>query len=99
MNRSHRMLSPAGPPAHILFVAALPMTLLVAVGCERKLIIEQDPYINTAMQQNRPPEQRTGEPLEVAVVCVLPKDLDRPQNADLKRETHITCKDWWERCP
>ena len=68
-------------------------------GCARQLVITQDTYINTAMYRGRSPDQRTGEPLEVNVVCVYPEDLDKPENAQLAPNAQITSMLWFERRP
>jgi hypothetical protein len=73
--------------------------LLVLTGCGRALTVHQDPYINTACHANRPPDKRTGEPLELDIVCVYPHDLDKPENDLLKPTSKITSKDWFERRP
>ncbi len=69
------------------------------LGCGRTLTIHQAAYINTASQANRPVEKRTGEPLELTIVCVYPSDLDKPGNELLRPESKITAKDWYERRP
>ena len=68
-------------------------------GCGRTLTIRQDPYINTAAHANRPPDKRTGEPLELTIVCIYPKDLEKPANELLRPESKITSKDWYDRRP
>lgn len=68
-------------------------------GCARQLSIKQDQYVNTAPHKNRPAAQRTGEPLEVAIVCVYPHDLQNPANELLKPDSRITCRDWYDRRP
>jgi len=75
------------------------LVLATLAGCGRTLTIRQDHYINTGGQANRPADKRTGEPLEVDVVCVYPKDLDKAVNEPLRPESRITCKDWYERRP
>lgn len=78
----------------------LPLLLLVGLaGCARSLTINQDPYINTASQANRPADKRTGEPLELAVVCVYPADLKKAGNELLRPDSKITAKDWYEKRP
>jgi len=76
------------------FAVALPM-----FGCARQLTITQDPYINTAMHGGRKPDGRTGEPLEVNVVCVYPQDLDKPENAQLAPSFAITSDMWYAKRP
>ncbi len=76
------------------------LALVTLAGCGgRNVTIQQDHFINTAMQIDRAAEQQTGEPLELAVVCVYPKDLDKPANDLLRPDLRITCKDWYERRP
>lgn len=73
---------------------------LVSAGCgARALSIEQDRYVNNAMHHYRAEEKRTGEPLEVSIVCVHPKDLERDENASLKPGSGITCRTWYENRP
>lgn len=79
---------------------AVVLTLPAMEGCgARRVTISQDEYINTGVHANRPPEQRTGDPLEVAIVCVSAKDLELTENAGLKPGSGITCKDWYENRP
>lgn len=75
------------------------LALAGLTGCARSVAIYQDKYINTASQLDRPVDKRTGEPLEVAIVCVLPKDLNKPGNELLRPDSKVTCKDWYERRP
>jgi hypothetical protein len=71
-----------------------------SVGCAaRTLTITQDDRINNAMHLHRPPAQRTGEPLEVSIVCVYPKDLERAGNEGLRHGSGITSKDWYDNRP
>jgi len=74
---------------------------LVAVsGCSgRRVTLIQDEYVNTAIHLNRSPGQRTGEPLEVNVVCVYPSDLEKPENALLSPDSSITAQLWFARRP
>ncbi len=80
-------------------VLLLATAALAATGCGRTLTIRQDRFINTGAQGNRPPEKRTGEPLELTIVCVYPPDLDKPGNELLKPDSKITVKDWYDRRP
>ncbi|MBN2447775.1 MAG: hypothetical protein JXO22_13675 [Phycisphaerae bacterium] len=73
--------------------------LSLLTGCARTITIYQDPYVNTAAQANRPPEKRTGEPLELAIVCVYPQDLEKAENELLRPGSRVTCRDWYERRP
>lgn len=75
------------------------LVLGALAGCARNLTVWQDHYINTAPHANRPPEKRTGEPLELAIVAVYPSDLKKPSNELLRPDSPVTCKDWFERCP
>jgi len=86
-------------PARLILALALAAAL--GLGCERRLTIRQDAYINNAMQPNRPPARRTGEPLELTVVCVLPADLkdEKGPNADLKPGSAINSRMWYARRP
>jgi hypothetical protein len=82
-------------------ILAVGIAAILGLGCERRLTIRQDGYINNAMQPNRPPARRTGEPLELTVVCVLPRDLkdDNTANADLKPGANINSRIWYARRP
>lgn len=71
----------------------------VLSGCGRTMMFQQDTYINTACHENRPPDRRTGEPLELNVVVVYPSDLKKPENDLLRPDRKITAKDWYERRP
>lgn len=79
------------------------MLLLAAVGvltgCGRTLTIRQGPHINTASQAGRPADKRTGEPLELTIVCVYPQDVQKPANDLLRPGSRITARDWYERRP
>lgn len=77
------------------------MLLFSTGGCARVLTITQQDYINTAMHKERRPDRRTGQPLELDVVCVYPKDLeeDKPQNAPLDPANHITSDTWYKHRP
>ncbi|MCK4340928.1 MAG: hypothetical protein KAY37_04315 [Phycisphaerae bacterium] len=75
------------------------VTLATLVGCGRTMTIHQAPYINTASQANRPVDKRTGEPLELAIVCVYPGDLDKTGNELLRPDSKVTAKEWFERRP
>ena len=84
----------------MLFVAA--SAAVVSVGCAgRTLTITQDPRINNAMHSHRSEKQRTGDPLEVSIVCVTPKDLKREDEANerLRPGSGITSKEWYEHRP
>lgn len=80
---------------------ALSALVLAATGCSstRTLRVTQEEYVNTGMSWRLPPENRTGDPLEVSVVWVLPEDLENPVNRDLRPESGITTKIWYERRP
>lgn len=71
--RSRRLLFPIGQTG--LLVTAL-LVAAQSSGCGRALHIKQDEYVNTAMHRNRAPAERTGEPLEINIVVVTPKDLE-----------------------
>ncbi len=72
----------------------------LASGCSsNKLTILQSEYINTAVHLNRPVDQRTGDPLEVTIVCLYPDDLEKESNAGLKPGSGITSKGWYDNRP
>ena len=81
----------------------LGLTLGVALGCtgcaSRTVVITQADRINNAMHHYRPPDQRTGDPLEVTIACVYPDDLERDENSGLKPGSGITSKDWYDHQP
>lgn len=70
------------------------------LGCPaRSLMVTQDPYINNAMHRNLSESERTGDPLEVSIVCVYPEDLEKPANQALRPGQNITCKGWYDHRP
>lgn len=71
----------------------------VGGGCARVLSITQDEAINTAMQQHRDKGDRTGEPLELNIVCVTPGDLGKDANEELKPTSDITSTVWFAKRP
>ena len=72
--------------------------LLTATGCGRNMSISQDGFVNNAMYHNRT-EPSEGDPLEVTIVCVQPKDLDNTYNYLLSPDQGITCADWYQLRP
>ncbi|MCP4248303.1 MAG: hypothetical protein GY778_14750 [bacterium] len=70
-----------------------------SAGCARVLTIEQSDYINTAMHWDRAMEDRTGQPLEVAIVCVTPGDLDHEANGRLDPDGDISADVWFQDMP
>jgi len=70
-----------------------------ALGCGRVLTIKQGAQINTGTQYHRPVDQRTGEPLEVDIVCVFPHNLDNELNSRLAPGAGITSDVWFENRP
>ncbi len=78
-------------------LAGLCLAAMLAGGCSaRHLTIVQDDYVNTGMQVMRPEKDRTGEPLEVDIVCVYPEDL---KYNDGLRPDSITSREWFEMRP
>lgn len=73
--------------------------LVLSSGCARNLTIVQDDYVNNAMQKNLDASARVGQTLEVAVVCVYPKDLVDGPNMVLDPDGEMTSRDWFEKAP
>jgi hypothetical protein len=90
-----RMLSSS--PFVLALIAGL--GALASAGCARQLTITQEDYINNAMQIDRSPQDRTGEPLELDIVCVYPDDLADPRNARLGPNSGLTSEEWFRRRP
>ncbi len=88
-----------GPrPLSRLGTCGLLAATMCSLGCpSRTLYITQDDVINWCGQLNR--RNPTGEPLEVTIVCVYHKDLDKPENHGLAPGGVLTCKDWYEHRP
>jgi hypothetical protein len=63
-------------------------------GCaQRTLRITQDPRVNTAVKD-------LGEPLEINIVCVYPKDVEKNPDLDpVRRAGPITADTWYARRP
>jgi hypothetical protein len=82
-------------------ILAVGLAAIIGLGCERRLTIRQDGYINNAMHHARPEARRTGEPLELTVVLVLPDDTKKPENEVLRPDNPVivTAKDWYDRRP
>ncbi len=80
-------------------LVGLGLALTVMAGCSRELTITQDDYINTAMHAGRPKASRTGEPLEVTIVCVSAHDLKNDANERLAPGSGITCDAWYNNRP
>ena len=72
---------------------------VTSAGCTRELILTQDDRVNNAMQIDRRPEDRTGEPLELDIVCVYPHNLKDERNERLKPNSGITSAEWFKRRP
>lgn len=79
-------------------LAAMAVAALLS-GCARTVTIYQDTYVNNAMHHARAKGQRTGEPLELTIVCVRPKDLSKKENALLKPDAGLTSQQWYEHRP
>lgn len=96
-----RVHHPSAMSLRSLACLSVPCTLVaLAAGCSgRTITIEQDPYVNTGMQCDRPAGERTGEPLELNVVMVYPKDLDDERNDQLRPGSGITSQAWFSRRP
>lgn len=76
------------------------LILGILPGCsDRVITITQHARINTAMHTNRKPKDQTGEPLEIAIVCVFPKDLEKPENDRLKPGSGLSATDWYQHRP
>jgi len=73
---------------------------VVSTGCSARLLtISQDPYINTKPYTDRERGARTGDPLEVNIVCVLPADLEDSANELLRPGSGITSDVWYKKRP
>jgi len=97
--RTSRRRADCRTSQNVGWAAGVVLTAL-AVGCStRTLTITQHDYINTDIHLGRPAGERTGDPLEVNVVCVYPDDLDKPQNAQLRPESGITSDIWYKYRP
>lgn len=96
-----------GTHASIFSLAGLTLAALMAGGCggDRKITFVQDDYINTGVHCDRArAEERTGEPLDVSIVCVTPADMKKQVdgvnvNHNLRAASGLTSADWYERCP
>lgn len=87
---------------HRVHAVALMAGALIAAssGCAaRTMEITIPGVLNTEMHSNRKCEDRTGERLAVDIVCVLPRDLEKPENRALRPDSHITSKIWFEKRP
>jgi hypothetical protein len=84
---------------NLVLVASLGITVTALSGCGKELVITQDQYINTARHKDLPPEDRTGEPLEVNVVYVYPQDLKHEANGRLSPDKSITSQEWFADRP
>lgn len=94
------MKSTTSKKIRLLEVLLVGPVVLSTVGCaSRTLAITQGDRINNAMHIGRHPDQRTGDPLEVTIVCVHPDDLEIKGNGGLKPGSGITCKDWYDNRP
>ncbi len=94
------MMNMTAGQARFLATFVFGSAILGSAGCaSRTLTVTQGDYINTAMHGGRQLEDRTGEPLEVTIVCVYPEDLERDENSGLKPGSVITSKDWYDNQP
>lgn len=80
-------------------LAAFGLTCWPGCATTKTLTINRDDYINSGMHVDRPLGDRTGEPLDVAVVLVYPSDLKNDANLRLKSDSGISCKEWYEKRP
>ncbi len=89
--------------AYLLGWLAAGLAGTASTGCGRVLTIEKDDYINNAMHKDRPVDSRRGDPMEVTIVCVTPKDLTKELQVNdalsPKAETAITADVWYDRRP
>lgn len=89
-----------GRKTAILSILALSNLFALGGGCPYELTMYRDQYINNASQANLPSGAvRSGYPLELNVVLVYPKDLQRAENSQLRPGTGITSQDWFRRRP
>lgn len=75
------------------------LVLWMGTGCARTITFTVHEHINTAIHRDRDPKDRTGEPLEVNIVCVYPSDLDKTENAPLMPDANITSEAWYRFRP
>lgn len=83
----------------LLALVAVGLAAAATSGCARVLTITQDDFINTAMHAGRPKASRTGEPLELSIVCVGGHDLKNEANDRLAPDADITCDVWYQNRP
>jgi len=87
----------------VLLLLGTGLSTATVTGCgKRVLTIEQDGYVNTAVHLRRDPGKRTGDPLEVNIVCVYPGDLkgDLDEiNDALSPDSDITSDVWYKNRP
>lgn len=83
-----------------LLVLVVSVLVSASWGCaSRTLVITQENRVNTAVHLHRPVADRTGDPLEVTVVCVYPEDLELEANKGLRPGSGITSADWYAHRP
>lgn len=83
-----------------VWVALAVLVLGILPGCsDRVITISQHSRINTAMHRHRAREMQTGDPLELAIVCVYPEDLKKSENDRLKPGSGLTSVDWYQHRP
>ena len=88
-----------GPGLRVAALAALGLLCWPGCATKKSLTITRDPYINNGMHVDRQMGDRTGEPLEVAVVMVYPNDLKNDANMRLRPDSGMNVAEWFEKRP
>ncbi len=79
--------------------AMIVLAPICLTGCARKLSITQTEFVNNAMWPAAERSSRSGEPLELNIVCVYPADLNRAENSRLGPDKGLTSDIWFRDRP
>ncbi|HUU85578.1 MAG TPA: hypothetical protein VM243_18920 [Phycisphaerae bacterium] len=99
IRRESRFLTGRICPKAMVLLVVVGSALAVTAGCAREMLIHQEDYVNTAMHADRQLAARTGEPLEVTIVSIYPKDLAVDANDRLNPDRGITSDVWYRDRP